>query len=173
MRKFCLDSKHILRVLFFSLLIAPLTSHAAFNLGVGTSSFTYGRPAPSLNLGFEADSKWGFDYQSEGVRTSIYAQNAWTVAAYKTLQETQSGILGATLGGGLGTTYMLRSYRTSTTAATDKSSDLAIGPYLSVRFNVGMFYVGFNTLLGLTGEIQQHIVLNYQDVSHVVIGVSL
>jgi hypothetical protein len=162
------------KILFFLTLLAPLFSMATtVSLGAGTSSFTYGRAVPSLNLAVDTDSKWGVEYQSEGVQTTIYSQNAWTVAGYKIVQENQTGILGAAIGIGLGGSYMLRTYRTSLTANTEKSSDTAVGPYFSAKFKVGIFYIGFNTLLGLTSSVQEHIVLNFQEMSHLTVGVSL
>lgn len=158
---------------FFALLLLPLCSEARLNIGAGTSSFTYGRSVPSLNLAIETDSGWNLEYQGEGVQTTIYSQNAWTLGGYKTVHSIRGGLLGSSIGAGLGTSYILRTYRTSTTAPTDTESDYVIGPYLSVKFNIGMFFIGFNTLLGLTKEIQQHILLNYQEVSHITIGVSL
>lgn len=159
--------------LFFLVLLSPLHSEAKLNIGAGTSSFTYGRAVPSLSLAIETDSSWNLEYQSEGVQTTVYSQNAWTLAGYKTVHNIRSGVLGASIGTGLGTSYILRVYRTSTTASTEKESDYVIGPYLSTQFNIGMFFIGFNTLLGLTKDVQQHILLNYQEVSHIIIGVTL
>jgi hypothetical protein len=155
------------------MMLIPLSSGATVSLGVGTSSFTYGRAAPSLDLAIESDSKWGLEFQSEGVQTTVYSQNAWILAGYKTIQEDRSEIFGASIGAGFGASYILRSYRTATTSASDKTSDSVIGPYLSAKFSLGMFYLGFNTLLGLTTEVQQHVLLNFQEVSHVTIGVTL
>lgn len=154
-------------------MLVPFSSHATLNVGLGTSSFTYGRAVPSLNLGFEMESKWNIEYQGEGAQTTAYSQNAWTLAGYKTVQENQNGILGASIGIGLGASYILQAYRTSPTAITEKNSDTVVGPYLSAKFSLGTFYIGFSTLLGLTSEIHQHILLNYQELSHVTIGVSL
>lgn len=168
-----LPVQKMVKYFFLFLLLIPFYSRATLSIGAGTSSFTYGRAAPSLNLAFESDSKWSFEYQSEGVQTTVYSQNAWTLAGYKTLQETKSGILGATIGAGLGASYIMSTYRTSPTATTEKNYDYVVGPYLSAKFNIGIFFIGFNTLLGLTSEIQQHIFLNYQELSHVTLGVSL
>lgn len=163
----------IRNLFFFFVLLSPLYSTAKVNIGAGTSSFTSGRAVPSLNLGIETDSKWSAEFQSEGVQTTVYSQNAWTLAGYKVVHENKSEFLGASIGAGLGATYIVRAYRTSPTATTDKLTESVVGPYLSARFNAGVFFIGFNTLLGLTSEVQQHILLNFQEVSHITIGVSL
>lgn len=160
------------KFLFFFVLFVPLYSNA-FDIGVGSSSVTYGRPIPSLSLAFDTDSKWSYEYQSEGVQTTIYSQNSWTLAGYKTFHENRNGILGATIGAGIGATYILRTFRDSPTATIEQDNDFAMGPFLSAKFKIGRFFLAFNTLLGLTSEVQQHIFLNYQEVSHIVIGVSL
>lgn len=141
----------------------------AIDVGVGTSSFTGGRPAPALAVGLEYDS-WGMLVRSVGVQTTIYSQNAWTVAAYKNIFSEKTGILGVSAGAGFGGTYILRTYRTSLISEIENNKEYVLGPHLSAKFQLGFFYLGFDTLLGITKSIQQHILLNFQDVSHVTIG---
>lgn len=162
-----------MKKLFFVLLLVPLSSLAAIDLGLGTSNFTAGRPVVSLALGYEPNPDWGLLYRSEGVQTTIYAQNAWTAAWYKKISAETIGWSDATMGAGVGTTYILRSYRISKTADEKKQSEFVLGPLLLVKYKIGPMYIGFDTLLGLTTDVTQHIVLNFQDVSHVTFGVSL
>lgn len=161
-----------MKILFlFSFLMSSM-SLASIDLGLGTSNFTAGRPVPSLAVGLNSND-WGLLYRSEGVQTTIYAQNAWTVAGYKKLHSENIGFIDAHIGAGLGTTYLLRAYRDSPTADTEKESEFVFGPHFLVKFEIGSFYIGFDTLLGLTSDVTQHLVLNFQDVSHFVIGMSL
>jgi len=141
-------------------------------MGVGSSSFTAGRPALALALGYDADT-WGAMYRSVGVRTTIYAQNAWTLAAHPYKYKENIGPIEASVSGGLGAAYMLRSFRDSPSAANETTKETAIGPHLALKFRYGVFYFGFDTLLGLTPQVLQHLVLNFQDLSHVTIGISL
>lgn len=145
---------------------------ASIDIGLGTSSFTYGRAIPSLNVAY-ASTKWSVIFQSEGVRTTIYAQNAWTIAGYKNIQQDRLGSGAASIGGGLGATYILRTYRDSLTANLEDVSEYVVGPYVTTKYEYGKFFVGFNILLGLTSKIQDHILLNFQDMSHIVFGLSL
>lgn len=154
------------------LLLIAATSQASYDFGVGASSFTAGRPVPALALGYDGDS-WGAIYRSVGVRTTIYAQNAWTLAGHRYKYKESLGPINASIGAGLGLAYMTRAYRDSPTATVETTNESAIGPHLALKLNYGYFYFGWDTLLGLTPQIMQHIALNFQDLSHVTIGISL
>lgn len=153
------------------ILLATLKSLAMIDIGVGSSSVTGGRSAPAVALGLEYDS-WGILARSVGVQTTIYAQNAWTVGAYKNIYNEKFGILGSSIGFGLGGSYIFRTFRESLTADIETSKEYALGPVLIAKFQLGPLYLGFDTVLGITKQIVQHLVLNFQDVSHVTIGVS-
>jgi hypothetical protein len=146
-----------------------LNCFGAVDIGIGTSSVTGGRPVPALGVGLEIEN-WGMLLRSEGVQTTIYSQNAWTLAGYKTIFSENIGILGSSIGAGFGATYILRSYRESLTSEMETTKEYVLGPHLSVKFQLSFFYLGFDTLLGVTKQITQHLVLNFQDVSHVTIG---
>lgn len=141
----------------------------AVDIGIGTSSVTGGRPIPALGVGLEIEN-WGMLLRSEGVQSTIYSQNAWTVAGYKTIFSENVGILETSIGAGFGVSYILRTYRDSLTSEIETTKEYVLGPHLAVKFQLSFFYLGFDTLLGLTKQIQQHLVLNFQDVSHVTIG---
>ncbi|MBL7545985.1 MAG: hypothetical protein JNL11_19355 [Bdellovibrionaceae bacterium] len=141
----------------------------AVDFGVGTSSVTGGRPVPSLAVGLEIDN-WGMLLRSEGVQTTIYSQNAWTVAGYKTVFSEKFGIVGSSVNAGFGGAHILRTYRESLTSEIETTKEYVLGPHLAVKFQLGFLYLGFDTLLGLTKQITQHLTLNFQDVSHVTIG---
>lgn len=76
------------------------------------------------------------------------------------------------LGFRFGGSYILRTYWESLTAEIETSKKYAIGPALIAKFQLGPLYLGFDTVLGLNKQFFQHLVLNFQDVSHVTIGVS-
>lgn len=139
------------------------------DLGVGTSSFTGGRPIPALALGIEV-AGYGVLFRGAGVQTTIYAQNSWTFAAYKQVYREQSGMLAASLGAGLGGAYIVRSYKRSLDSEAQNTYENVIGPHFSAKFEVGVIYLGFDTVLGLTKKILQHVALNFQDMSHVTLG---
>lgn len=145
---------------------------ATIDIGVGTSSFTAGRAAPALALGVDTGN-WGLLYRSVGVQTTIYAQNSWTLAGLKNIYTEKLGAMNASMGAGLGTSYMMRSFRQSPTATTDSYNETVIGPHLMFKIQFGPGFLAFDTLLGLSSNIVQHIVLNFQDVSHITVGFTL
>lgn len=148
------------------------TAFATIDIGVGTSSFTSGRAAPALALGVDTGN-WGLLYRSVGVQTTIYAQNSWTLAGLKNIYNEKNGVLNSSLGAGLGASYMMRSYRQTPTATTDSYNETVIGPHLMFKMQFGPMFLAFDTLLGLSTNIVQHVVLNFQDVSHVTFGITL
>lgn len=157
-------------VLFITILYT-LPGSAAFDLGIGSSSITSGRPAPALAINWSS-STWGALYRSVGVQTAVYAQNAWTIAAYKPIATEKLGPITNEIGAGLGGAYILRTYRFTGNADITTERDYAIGPHLTLKLSYGAFYLGFDTLLGLTSKVVQHLVLNFQDVSHTTLGIS-
>jgi hypothetical protein len=157
---------------FILFLFISSNALATIDIGVGTSSFTSGRAAPALALGVDTGN-WGLLYRSVGVQTTIYAQNSWTAAGLKNIYAEKIGVLNASMGAGLGTSYMMRSYRQSPTATTDSYNETVIGPHLMFKIQFGPTFLAFDTLLGLSTNIVQHIVLNFQDVSHVTFGIAL
>lgn len=158
-----------MRTIIILTYLSFLNCFGAVDIGVGTSSVTGGRPVPALGVGIEIEN-WGMLLRSEGVQTTIYSQNAWTVAGYKTVFSESSGILRSSISAGIGGTYILRTYRESLTSEIETTKEYVLGPHLAVKFQLSFFYLGFDTLLGLTKQIQQHLVLNFQDVSHVTFG---
>ncbi|MGE0634725.1 MAG: hypothetical protein AB7O96_20095 [Pseudobdellovibrionaceae bacterium] len=161
-----------MKLILILLLFKSSVCFAVFDFGVGTSSVTAGRAIPSLALEAGSDS-WGLLYRSEGVRTTIYSQNAWTLAGYKTAHTEKVGDITASIRAGLGATYLVRGYRSSPTAKTETETEHVIGPHLSVKFQYGAIFFGLDTLLGLTKDITQHLALNFQDVSHLTFGITL
>lgn len=162
---------------FAALLALAFSLHSPFawadyDFGLGASSVTSGRPVPAVALGYDNDS-WGLVYRSTGVQTPIYAQNAWMGAWDLKWANEQMWFMDATIGVGAGAAYVLSGYRESLTASTEFKSDVIVGPHLYLKVKVGPVYLGFDTILGLTSKVVQHLVLNFQDVSHVTIGVSL
>lgn len=159
--------------IFITLLIFICSqAFATIDIGVGTSSFTAGRAAPALALGVDTGN-WGLLYRSVGVQTTIYAQNSWTLAGLKNIYTEKLGSMNASMGAGLGTSYMMRSFRQSPTATTDSYNETVIGPHLMFKIQFGPGFLAFDTLLGLSSNIVQHIVLNFQDVSHITVGFTL
>lgn len=153
-------------LIFFSSL-----SFASIDIGAGTSSVMSGRPAPTLALNWNSSS-WGVLYRSVGVQTPVYAESAWTVAAYKVVHTETMGLLDADVGAGLGGSYILKNFRFDSTVPMESEHDFVVGPELCLKFTMGPVYLGFDTLLGLTSAVLQHVLLNFQDVSHVTIGLS-
>lgn len=161
-----------MKTFFILFLFICSNALATIDIGVGTSSFTSGRAAPALALGVDTGN-WGLLYRSVGVQTTIYAQNSWTAAGLKNIYTEKIGALNASMGAGLGASYMMRSYRQSPTATTDSYNETVIGPHLMFKIQFGPTFLAFDTLLGLSTNITQHIVLNFQDVSHVTFGIAL
>ena len=159
-------------ILTLTALLHSAFAWADYDFGVGTSSVTSGRPVPAVAFGYDNDS-WGLVYRSTGVQTPIYAQNAWMGAWDLRWSKEQMWFFDATIGAGAGAAYVLGSYRESLTASTEFKSDVIVGPHLYLKLKVGPVYLGFDTILGITSKVQQHLVLNFQDVSHFTIGVSL
>ncbi len=159
-------------IIFLTVLFTSTYSEASIDFGLGTSSFTYGRAVPSLNVSVES-ALWGLTYQSEGVQTPIYAQNAWTVSGYRIVQADKFSLGDLSIGAGLGASYIVRSYRSSLTAKEERVSEYVIGPYFCAKYEIGFFFIGFNTLLGITSQIQEHVLLNFQDMSHITLGITL
>jgi hypothetical protein len=159
------------------LLLMSLSAYSSIGLatvdvGAGTGSFAAGRPILSLALGADG-ADYGGLYRSEGVRTTAYAQNAWTGAFYKKVNSDKFSIGSFMAGVGFGVSYMIRSYKDPNASDTDVVRDSAFGPHFIVRYTIGPVFLSFDTLLGLTTDIAEHIALNFQDVSHVSIGVSI
>lgn len=146
-------------------------SFASIDIGGGTSSVTSGRPAPALALNWNSAS-WGVLYRSVGVQTTVYAQNAWTLAGYKVVHSEKIGLLSADVGTGFGGCYILRNYRFDSSVAMKSEKDFAVGPHLFLKLSMGPVYLGFDTLLGVTSAVLQHLLLNFQDVSHVTVGLT-
>ena len=159
-------------ILTLAFLLHSPGAWADYDFGLGTSSVTSGRPVPAVALGYSNDS-WGLVYRSTGVQTPIYAQNAWMGAWDLIWPKEQMWFMDATIGVGAGAAYVLGAYRESLTATTEYKSDVIVGPHLYLKLKVGAVYLGFDTILGLTSNVVQHLVLNFQDVSHVTVGVSL
>lgn len=145
---------------------------ASVDIGIGSSSFTAGRPIPALALGFDGDS-WGAIYRSVGVRTTVYAQNAWMLAGHPYKFKENLGMFEGSISAGLGAASMVRAYRDSPSAATASKNEFVFGPQFALKVRYGYFYFGFDTLLGLNSQIVQHVVLNFQDLAHVTFGISL
>ena len=158
-----------MKVVFTLILFIFLQCPAAVDIGIGASSFTGGRSAPALAVGLETEN-WGILFRSVGVQTTIYSQNAWTVAACKNVYSQSFGVLKNSIGAGIGGSYILRSYRPSVDSEIETTKEYVLGPHLSAKFEFGPVYLGFDTLLGLTKDITQHLVLNFQDMSHVTFG---
>lgn len=160
-----------MKLLFLILSLGYVQAHAAIDIGFGNSSFTSGRAVPSLALGFTTDS-WSLLYRSVGVQTTIYSQNSWTIGAFKNAYHDSSGVLNSSIGAGIGGSYSLRAFRPSLTDEINSKKEFVVGPHLILRLQAGLMFVAFDTLLGLTKQIEQHLTLNFQDVSHVSIGVT-
>lgn len=161
-----------MKIFFIILILFRLSSFASIDLGVGSSSFTSGRGAPALALGVDSGS-WALLYRSVGVQTTIYAQNSWTFAGLKNVYTEKIGLMNAFAGAGIGGSYMTRSYRSSPSATTESYSETVLGPHLLFKIQLGPTFLAFDTLLGLSSNVFQHVVLNFQDVSHVSFGISL
>lgn len=159
-------------LLLLSSVLFSIEGKASFDFGLGSSSFTAGRPVPALALGYDGDS-WGAMYRSVGVQTPIYAQNAWTVAGHRYKLKENFGSIQGSISAGLGASYMVRAFRDSPTAEVESTKEYIFGPHFSLKLQWGYAYFGFDTLLGLHPQIQQHILLNFQDMSHVTVGMSL
>ena len=155
----------------FAFYFLCLQSLAGIDIGIGSSSFTGGRPVPTLAIGVDA-GHWGLLYRGVGVQTSIYAQNAWTLAAYETVYSEKFGNLSSSIGAGAGGSYILRTFRSAPTDDLESTHEYVIGPHLCLKFEFGPVHLGFDTLLGLTRQIVQHLALNFQDMSNVTIGMS-
>lgn len=161
----------MLSLLNFVLFLA-LPIKASVDVGLGSSSFTSGRPVPALALGFDGET-WGAVYRSVGVQTPIYAQNAWTVAGHRYKLKENFGAVEGSISAGLGASYIVRAFRDSPAAEVESVNEYLIGPHFSLKLQWGYAYIGFDTLLGLHPQIQQHVLLNFQDMSHVTVGMSL
>lgn len=161
-----------MKYIYILLIFIGSTAFATIDIGVGTSSYTSGRAAPALALGVDTGN-WGLLYRSVGVQTTIYSQNSWTIAGIKNIYAEKMGITTAFMGAGLGTCYILRSYRQSPSSTTDSYNETVIGPHLLFKIQFGPAFLAFDTLLGLSTNIVQHILLNFQDVSHITFGISL
>ncbi len=160
-------------IFLFCLLFYYLPSSAALDLGVGTSSFVAGRAIPSLAVGLDAGG-WGIDYRGVGAQTTVYAQNASTVGIYKIFVTEPLPIGEAIVGAGLGGAYITRTYRESPTSSIRKQTENVGGFYLALRYRVSFFYFGADSVLGLTpSNIWPNVTLNFQDMSHITIGISL
>lgn len=146
-----------------------MSARGGFEIGLGTSSIFAGRPVPALALGYYGE-RWGALYRSAGVQTPIYAQNAWSLAGLRIFHDVKFGPGTSEVGAGLGVTSVLRAYRPSLTSPVEKTQETIVGPHFMVKVNLGYFYFGFDTLLGLSSQIEQHIALNFRDVSHVTLG---
>lgn len=150
-----------------------VVAHAALDFGVGTSSFVAGRAVPALAIGLDG-AGWGVDFRGVGVQTTVYAQNAVTLAAYKQVINEHLGPGDAIVGAGVGGAYITRAYRPVITDTANKYTENVGGVYLSVKYRLSYFYVGADSLLGLTpNNLFQNIVLNFQDMSHITVGLTL
>lgn len=162
---------------FVILFIWMSVALAELDFGVGLSSFTSGRPIPALAVGVGFDTL-GVNLRSTGVQTPVYAQNAWTGAIYSKLYSEQIGPGSSTgtvsIGGGLGVSYIIRSYRESLTANTSQISETLAGPYLAFKYVFGGVSIGADVVLGVQPESPvQALTLNFQDMAFVTLGFSL
>lgn len=132
--------------LFKFFLFINFQSEASIDFGVGSSSFTGGRGVPTLAIGAD-DGNWGGVFRSVGVQTPIYAQNAWTIAAYKTAYSETLGPIESIIGVGAGATYVLRTFRNSPSDPIETSREYVLGPHLSLKFEYGPVYLGFDTFM--------------------------
>jgi hypothetical protein len=140
-------------------------------LGVGLSSVTSGRSVPALKASaFIGD--WKLTGASTGVRTSVYAQNAWSLALLYEGIAAHDGSLDFRAHFGAGAALQTTAYRTSPTAGSSMTHDVALGPAWSLTASAGPFFLSFDGILGLR-NVLQHVALNFQDVALVSIGVSL
>ncbi len=94
------------------------------------------------------------------------------MAGYKVAYSEKFGPVTSLIGAGVGGTYIVRSYRPSPTDPTETVNEHVLGPHFLLKFEFGPTFLAFDTVLGLTHQIQQHIFLNFQDVSHVTLGLS-
>jgi len=141
---------------------------ASLELGVGVSSVHEGRNVPALRATYVDD--WSYSLHSSGARTSVYAQNAWALSAHRRLLQGEIGWFKFDLGVGAGAALIDRRYRRSTTSAIETQTEGVVGPSASLRWSVGPVVLGFDALFGLQPSLQ-HLALNYQDVTHVTLGV--
>ena len=155
------------------LFIPGLVGAAQWDLGTGFSSVTSGRYVPTLALGVQSES-WGLLYRSLGARTPVYSQNAWAAGGHFVLMDEKFGWASASMGVGAGAVYIVRSFRGSPSADSVYNYDPVLGPLFVFRVKVGPVFVSWDIVLGLSSDsFFQNAVLNFQDVSHVSLGLSL
>ncbi len=84
------------------------------------------------------------------------------------------GFVRASMGIGAGASYIVRSFRGSPSADLVYDYDPVVGPLFYFRLKMGPVYLAWDTVLGLNASSwYQHAALNFQDVSHVSLGLSL
>lgn len=148
--------------------VAPQARSANLELGIGVSSVHEGRNVPAIRATYV--DEWSYSVHTSGVRTSVYAQNAWALSAHRRLLQGELGWFNFDLGVGAGAALIDRRYRTSTTSAIETQTEGVLGPSASLRWSAGPVVLGFDALFGLQPSLQ-HLALNYQDVTHVTLGV--
>jgi hypothetical protein len=137
-------------------------------VGVGVSSVHEGRVIPALRASY--GEEWSTSLHSSGLRTSVYAQNAWAASVHRRLVQGDLGWFKFNFSAGAAAALIDRRYRTSTTSAIQTQTEGVLGPSASLRWSTGPIFLCFEAIFGLQPSLQ-HIALNYQDVTHVTLGV--
>lgn len=149
-------------------LLAGPSALASVEVGVGLSSVHEGRAIPALRATY--GENWVYSLHSSGTRTSVYAQNAWSASVSRLAQQGDLGWLKFDLNIGGAFALIDRRYRTSTTSEISSQSEFVVGPSATLRWRLGPVVLGFEAIFGLRPSLQ-HLALNFQDVTHVTLGV--
>lgn len=142
-----------------------------FELGMGISSVTSGRLIPALKASAYLD-KWELTVSSVGVRTSVYAQNAWTFGVLRELEGDSNSWLAWRAHVGVAGAYFVSALRDDPSAPTRTTTDFVAGPAWSLTFAIGPALLSFDAIHGLRDPVQ-HLFLNFQDVYLVSVGAGL
>jgi hypothetical protein len=149
---------------------ASAPAQAAVALGTGYSSITDVRQTPILHLGMGSDLS-ELSLHATGVRTAAYSITSWSAAYFRLARPGRFlwGTWNASLGWGL--TWTNR--QLIELGDTSSVHDWVTGPAIKMRWQaLGPLFVSLESVFGLR-DPSLHLTLNFQTVTHALVGVRL
>jgi hypothetical protein len=147
-------------------------AHATVSAGVGISSYTAGRIVPALSLAAELTPAYLLSGQSTGVKSGYYSHSGYAASLYRVWSPGAFWWGPLRAGVGLGFFYAEHAFRDGATAPLEKQSDYGGGPALRMDWNfAGPVYLSVESLFGLK-KISPNLLLTYQDITQVSVGLT-
>lgn len=138
----------MLRAVFVLFILASAKCFAFGELGLGFSSPYINRNVPVLSLGYEGPN-WKFTGSTAGVKSQLYYQSTYGLAAYKYWKSGELWGYEVQTGFGGGIYYTARGFRDGVNAPLEQTSDTGVGPAILVQWNFPYWFLKLEATMAL------------------------